>query len=302
MAMPRVHTPARWSLSRGRCLLPGLLLGALTAASAPLSLDAEPAGQPAAAPAPREKERIVFDARSQWNRVLVVDRDGLRSLYFGDSNGATQSTIALADPRAVPMEYIRHTAGALAFAPRRRRALVIGLGGATFPMLLRRSFPAMSIDVVELDPMVHRVARDYFGLREDDKLRVHIADGAAFMARTQRRWDIILLDAFGTTEIPPALVTPGFFADLARSLSPGGVVIANLVDAKDARERELVGRFAKVFPSCKLQRTPRSGNLLVLGAKSPPKDMAAALQRLDRKARLPFPVAAMADLYRPCAE
>jgi len=282
--MPRAHAPTRWRLSLGQCLLLGLLLVALAAASAP-----------------SENEHVVFDARSRWNRVLVVDRDGLRSLYFGDSTGATQSTITLADPRAVPMEYIRHTASALAFAPRRRSALVIGLGGATFPMLLRRSFPVMRIDVVELDPMVHRVARDYFGLREDKKLRVHIADGAAFMDRTRRRWDLILLDAFGTTEIPPALVTPGFFAALARSLHPGGVVVANLVDVKDTREREIVGRFAKVFPACMLQRTPRSGNLLAFGAKALPKDIAAALQKLDREARLPFPVAPMAELFHPCA-
>jgi spermidine synthase len=282
-----------------RRLLPGLLLGAIAVLSGPLPVHAEPT----LLRLPTEgKEHTVFDARSRWNRVLVVDKDGLRSLYFGDTDGATQSTIALGDPRAVPMEYVRHAASALAFVPRPKSALVIGLGGATFPMLLRRSFPAMSIEVVELDPMVHQVARDYFGLLEDEKLRVHIADGADFMRRTRGHWDVILLDAFGTMEIPPALVTPKFFADLARSLTPGGLVIANLVDVKDDRERELVARFAKTFSACLHQHTPGSGNLIAVGGKSLPKDIAAALQKLDRKGQLPFPVAPMSPLYRPCAE
>src|SRR5512144_2688695 len=87
-----------------------LLLGTLAAGCVGPAHAHPPASRPpVAAPAPlAAKERVVFDGRSQWNRVLVVDKDGLRSLYFGDSDGATQSTIALGDAKAVPMEYIRH--------------------------------------------------------------------------------------------------------------------------------------------------------------------------------------------------
>jgi spermidine synthase len=234
--------------------------------------------------------------------VLVVDKGDQRSLYFGDTDGDTQSTISLRDPRAVPMEYVRHAASALAFGSHRGSALVVGLGGGTYPMLLRRSFPTVSIDVVELDPLVRQVARDHFGVIEDNQLRVHIADGAAFLRRAQQRWDVIFLDAYGAGGIPDALATDAFFASVARRLRPGGLAIANITDSDAGRERAIIARFAKPFRTCVLQHTPTSGNVIVVAARALPKDLTAALQALEREARLPFPVAPMAPLYRPCVE
>ena len=200
------------------------------------------------------------------------------------------------------MEYIRHAAGALAFTHRRDRALVVGLGGGTYPMLLRRTFPAMRIDVVELDPLVRQVARDHFGFVEDAKLRVHIADGAAFLRRSRQRWDLILLDAYGAGGVPEALATDAFFASVARRLATDGLAIANITDTNSGRERALITRFAKAFPACILQHTPSSDNVIVVAGRALPRDIPAALQALDREARLPFPVGPMAPLHRPCVE
>jgi len=245
-------------------------------------------------------ERVVFDRKSKWNRILVIDRKDERSLFFGDGNGDTQSTVSLRDPRAVPMEYIRHAGGALAFTPKRGSALVVGLGGGTYPMLLRRSFPAMTIDVVELDPMVRAVARDYFGFVEDGSMRVHIADGAAFIRRTRRRWDIIFLDAYGAAGVPAALATGAFFAGVARRLAPGGLVIANVSENNPNRERVLITRIRNAFRECILQRTPTSDNVIVVAGFALPKDIEGSLRQLDREGALPFPVAPMAPLHRSC--
>jgi spermidine synthase len=285
---------------RHRRLCSPLLAVALAAGTA--SAQTNPAApKPSDLLAPPQRERIVFDGRSRFNRVLVVDEGDRRSLYFGDSDQATQSTVAKSDPRAVPMEYIRHAASGLAFAPRRTSALVVGLGGAAFPMLLRRTLPDMRVDVVELDPMVRQVARDFFGLVEDERLRVHIADGADFMRGARARWDVIMLDAYGANSIPEPLATAEFFADVTRRLTPGGIVIANIADTDSARERAMLARFAKAFPACILQHTPRSDNVIAVAGATLPKDIAGALQALDREGRLPFAVAPMAPRYQPCA-
>jgi spermidine synthase len=252
--------------------------------------------------APGASERVVFEGRSQWNRVLVIDEGEQRSLRFDDADGDNQSTVSLRDPRAVPMEYIRHAASALAFTRLRRRSLVVGLGGGTYPMLLRRSFPAMTIDVVELDPLVRRVARQYFGFVEDAKLKVRIADGARFMRRTPKRWDVIFLDAYGAAGIPAALGTDAFFADVARSLAKGGIAVANIADSDAVREKDLIAHFAKAFPSCILLHTPRSDNIIAVAGASLPADVEAALRVLDGEGRLPFPTADMAPRYHRCQD
>ena len=277
-----------------RCRTFTLLLGFMLTGAATF---AQPAGD---APLPGPPH-VVFTGDSKWNRVIVADQGDLRSLYFGKLDDATQSTISLRDPKMVPMEYISHAASALAFTPRHRNLLVVGLGGGAFPMLVRRAFPATRIEVVELDPLVRKVARDYFGVVEDSRLRVHIADGAAFVKRAGQRWDLILLDAYGADTIPEPLTSNEFFADVARRLAPGGLVIANVADAESSqRERDIIRRMAQHFPACVLQRTPKSDNIIVVLGAALPQDLGAALDALDAEARLPFPVAPMASRYRAC--
>jgi spermidine synthase len=81
---------------------------------------------------------------------------------------------------------------------------------------------------VEIDPMVIDVAKRFFALRDSDRLRIHAADGRAFLARSPETWDLILVDAYTVNRygetIPPHLVTQEFFTEMARHLNEGGIV------------------------------------------------------------------------------
>uniref|UniRef100_A0A2P2L382 Methyltransferase-like protein 13 n=1 Tax=Rhizophora mucronata TaxID=61149 RepID=A0A2P2L382_RHIMU len=61
-------------------------------------------------------------------------------------------------------------------------AVVIGLGAGLLPMYLHKCASFLHIEVVELDPMVHGLAKDYFNFTEDEHLKVHIADGIGFIS------------------------------------------------------------------------------------------------------------------------
>lgn len=51
-------------------------------------------------------------------------------------------------------------------------ALVIGLGGGALPMALRRMYPGVNVVAVELDPEMAGVAKEHFGLKESNGLKV----------------------------------------------------------------------------------------------------------------------------------
>lgn len=51
-------------------------------------------------------------------------------------------------------------------------ALVIGLGGGALPMALQRMYPGLKVLAVELDPEIAAVAKDHFGLKESNSLKV----------------------------------------------------------------------------------------------------------------------------------
>jgi spermidine synthase len=261
--------------------------------------------------------RVVHVERGAFGGVFVVDQGDVRFLRFGRADGDDQSAISLADPDAVPMEYLRYAAAGLAFVDGRRRALVVGLGGGAFPMLLARRFPGMAVHAVDVDPVVVSVARRFFGLRPGRRLAVTVKDAAAFLAADPTRWDFVLLDAYGPGGIPDHLTTPRFFARVRARLAPGGAAVINVAADSDDTESRIVAAFAGAFPGCVLLRTPQSDNVIAVGltnrprqrsrsfAASPPplptrQDIALRLRALAVEARFSFPVAAAADMFRPC--
>jgi spermidine synthase len=246
------------------------------------------------------RPRVVFEGQSRWNRVLVVDEGRLRYLRFHDVGGDDQSVIDREDPTAVPMEYIRFATTALAVPRVIRQALVVGLGAGAFPMLLRRSRPDARIEVVELDPLVRRVAREHFGFKEDGHLRVRIGDGARAFG-DGRRWDLVFLDAYSATSIPEALSTSEFFAKVSAALAPGGVAVANISNPNSTVEKQTIARFAGAFAACILLHTPESDNIIALGAAALPADLTPALRALDQKRRFPFALEPMGAELKPCS-
>ena len=173
-------------------------------------------------------EKLLLQRKSPYNTILVTEDDrGLRILRF-EKHGARQSVVKLGDPDHLELPYTRAVPVAFVFVERPQNVLVVGLGGGTIPGLLRKRFPDMRIDVVEIDPAVVEVARSHFGFREDARMHAYVSDGRHFIERSGRLYDIIFLDAFGADSVPYQLVTREFLAGVSRALTPRGVVISNI--------------------------------------------------------------------------
>ena len=173
-------------------------------------------------------ESVLYEKTSTFGTIVVVDEaDGTRALRFG-RHGARQSAWRPDDPEHLVLPYVEVVLTGLALSPDPRRILVVGLGGGTLPSFLHRHYPAAHIDVVDIDPEVVDVARKYFGFREDAKLRAHVADGRKFIEQAREPYDLVFLDAFGTTAVPAHLTTREFLEAVRRAVKPSGVVIGNL--------------------------------------------------------------------------
>jgi spermidine synthase len=175
--------------------------------------------------------RLVTD--SPYAEIRVLDRRGLR--YFLIDGGVH----SIADTVTWESRHNYVAVGELAqdaFA-RPGRMLLVGLGGGSMAKSFSRR--GWQVDAVEIDPEVVRVARRYFGLSPGDA-RVVQMDGRRFLERSPDRYDLIFLDAFGSSSIPFHLVTRETFA-LARSrLAADGVLGLN-IEAVGWSD-ELVGR------------------------------------------------------------
>lgn len=65
--------------------------------------------------------------------------------------------------------------------------LLIGLGGGGLPQFLRDFVPDAVIEVVELDPVVLGVAKEWFGFRPDDRLTVTLGDGLEHICTLEKK-------------------------------------------------------------------------------------------------------------------
>ena len=173
-------------------------------------------------------QTVIYEKASPYNTIIVTeDRNGLRTMLF-ERGGGRQSVVKPGDPDHLELPYARVALVGLALCEEPRRILVVGLGGGSLPMFLRKHYPAAQIDVAEIDPGVVDVAKQFFGFREDALTRAHVGDGRQFIENVRQGYDIIFLDAFGARDVPKHLTTQEFLLAVRRALVTSGVVVSNV--------------------------------------------------------------------------
>ena len=174
-------------------------------------------------------------------RVMITGPQGRQSAMYLDH------TTELAVPYTRYYRLVEH------FAPGMKRLLVLGGGGYSFPKYALANYPAVSVDVVELDPGITRLARELFELRDHARLRVLEEDARTFLNRNRRTYDAILCDTFNSDySIPFHMTTREAVERIRDALSPDGVVLVNVLSAVEGDRGRLFqamyATYAAVFP------------------------------------------------------
>jgi len=112
---------------------------------------------------------------------------------------------------------------AMLLTERPRDALVIGLGAGLAPRLLKAH--GVRCLSVELDEAVADAARRELGFTGP----VVVADGRAYLARTDAQWDLIVLDVCTSDRLAMHMFTVESMRLLQRRLCPGGVLAIQFI-------------------------------------------------------------------------
>jgi len=150
------------------------------------------------------------------------------------------------------------------YNPQIQTALMIGGGAYIFPMDYLQKHPFKStIDVVEIDPAMTKIARDFFGLQTNSRLRIFHQDGRVYLASSQERYDVIYLDVYHTYFIPTHFLTREFAVLLKKSLKPNGLALFNVLSFP-SRSHSLIEPIIKTlsqeFNSLKLYNAGSTAN------------------------------------------
>lgn len=138
--------------------------------------------------------------------------------------------------------------------------LSIGGGGYTYPRYLEAVYPGVSVDVIEIDPGVTQVAYEQLGLLPNTRIRTFNEDARIFFIekKADRKYDLIMGDAFNDLSIPYHLTTLEFNDLVREALAPGGYYMVNVIDSYKK------GEFLRAYLNT-LKQTFRYVYLLGLG-------------------------------------
>jgi spermidine synthase len=176
-------------------------------------------------------ERLLAEKDSLYHHIIVSDDGGVRWLRFDHQ---VQTAMPLNDRLGTAVDYPDYFHLARIIRPQIRSVLLIGLGGATTPKQFLAAYPDVSMDAVDLDADVVKMARQYFFLpAESDRFHIFIEDGRNYLAAHQKKYDLIIVDAYHVDSIPFHLFTRQFF-ELAQSrLNANGLIAMNIISALD---------------------------------------------------------------------
>ncbi len=135
------------------------------------------------------------------------------------------------------------------FKPGFRKSLMIGGAGYAYPKDYLRRFKGATLDVVEIDPGMTALARQFFNLEDDPRLTIFHQDGRTFLNQTQDKYDVIMVDALRSFySVPYQLSTIEAIAKIRDRLTEDGVLFINMIGAIEGDN----GRFVRAeYATCK---------------------------------------------------
>jgi len=212
-----------------------------------------------------KRSRTVFRGWSRLSgRIRVIDRGAERRLVV---RGETLSVYPLnGDWSPVRREYWWKSLVAVELR-RRPSALLIGLGGGTQVHLLYRLSAPRHITVIERDPVIVRVASEWFGLDRVGRLEIVCADAETAvvgLTRAGRQFDYVMEDVTYADEPEVALAK---LLALVPLVAPRGSLVVNRHRRGDPKP--LARTLRLYFRDVRLRRVRRTGENTLICCSRP---------------------------------
>lgn len=127
--------------------------------------------------------------------------------------------------------------------------LILGMGTGTFARQCRNYFGEVGIEGVEIDEKITGLAHEYFELPED--IPVTTYDGRAYLGAVDKKYDVIMVDAYQDITIPFQMSTKEFFTMVKEHLTEDGIMVVNMnmyTEKEGNINQYLSDTIASVFP------------------------------------------------------
>ena len=180
---------------------------------------------------------LLYEKETIFSHLDVTEFGDNRSLYL---DGMQHSSMNRNDPLDLVIDYTEYFHLGMMFNPDATNVLFVGGGGFTGPKNFLALYPDTKIDVIEIDSDVIDVAKKYFDLKEDSRLQIFNDDARKHLSLFEKKYDLIVLDAYASTYVPYHLMTHEFFQTLEQRLESDGVIVSNLLGSIEGNNSQIV--------------------------------------------------------------
>jgi len=119
------------------------------------------------------------------------------------------------------------------------RMLLLGLGGGSVPTLIYGEMQLnLPITAVEVDPMMIRLAKEYFGAAHRPLLEIVEQDARIYVRQADQKFSTIVVDMFIDNEVPDDFATPVFLEQLHKLAEPDGRIYFNMITTDEAQRKK----------------------------------------------------------------
>lgn len=222
---------------------------------------------------------VTLEDESIYNYLQIRD-DPKRTILSTNVMIGVQS-IRVKDRNLTGMYYDYALAAPLLIERSDFDVLILGMGAGTFAERCRHYFPRSKIIGVEIDEKITALAREYFELPSDIPIETY--DGRAYLQAIDRKFDVIMVDAYQDITIPFQMSSTEFFSLVREHLTEDGVMIVNM-SLRDSLEGSindhLTDTIGKIFSDVRVVDVRRGTNRELFAARR-----AGVLDRLSGRAK-----------------
>ncbi len=167
---------------------------------------------------------LAYEGESVYNYLQVKESDSNVILSTNVLFGV--QSVYMKEEGLTGMYYDYALAAPLMSGTENPDILILGMGTGTYAMQCRKYFGSTSIEGVEIDEKITGLSRKYFHLPDD--INVTTYDGRAFLNAVDKKYDVIMVDAYQDITIPFQMSSVEFFTLVKEHLSENGVMVVNM--------------------------------------------------------------------------
>ena len=191
---------------------------------------------------------LVYEGESVYNYLQVKSDDETTSLSTNVLFGVQSVYVKSGKLSGMYYDYAMAAPLMSGTVDSEKDILILGMGTGTYAKQCLNYLPNVKAEGVEIDERITDLAHEYFELPEEVKVTTY--DGRAFLNVSDKKYDVIMVDAYQDITIPFQMSSVEFFELVKEHLKDYGVMVVNMnmrSDSSDGINNWLSDTISSVF-------------------------------------------------------